>query len=148
MGNSGLKFYDSADETLAERTIYSVSNYQLISVDGEDMTVRTFDADGEELDYTALAPNPAEPLVSRGAFVTDSFPDGRLLGYGDGNMGTDDCITREQSAIVLSRHAGLPETSAWAWSVERGLFEAYDDPKGFMTADDVSGLLERYATAI
>ena len=56
MGNSGHKHYSSADETLAERTIYNTSNYQIISIDGKSATVQTFDGGGTELDYAALTP--------------------------------------------------------------------------------------------
>ncbi|MDR0916858.1 MAG: metallophosphoesterase family protein [Oscillospiraceae bacterium] len=68
MGNSGLKFYDSADETYAERTIYNVSNYQVLTVDGDELIVQTFDIDGNELDYVALTPRASES-VTRAEYV-------------------------------------------------------------------------------
>jgi hypothetical protein len=46
MGNSGLKYYDSDDETLAKLTIYNVSNYEIITIDGNSLIVQAFDIDG------------------------------------------------------------------------------------------------------
>jgi hypothetical protein len=77
MGNAGRKFYDSADETLAERTIYNVTNYQIISVDGDSLTVQTFDGDGNELDYVALSPRNA---VKSTVTPTDT-PDGGIKAF-------------------------------------------------------------------
>ncbi|MDR0905267.1 MAG: metallophosphoesterase [Oscillospiraceae bacterium] len=68
MGNSGLKYYDSADETYAERTIYNVSNYEVISIDGNNLTVQAFDIDGTELDYLALSPRESKG-ATRAEFV-------------------------------------------------------------------------------
>ena len=59
MGNSGLKHYSSADETLAERTIYNIPTYQFVAADGDSLTVQTFDAAGNELDFIALSPRKA-----------------------------------------------------------------------------------------
>jgi hypothetical protein len=68
MVNSGLKFYDSADETLAERTIYNVSNYEIITIDGKSLIVQAFDTDGNELDYVELSPRVAE-VPTRAEFL-------------------------------------------------------------------------------
>lgn len=141
MGNSGLKFYDSADESLAERTIYNVPTYQLAEVDGGALTVRTFGADGNELDFISLEPRASKPLT-RGSFVRDFLPDARLRGYGGGELGLDDTITNEQIAVLLWRDAtaGDPEPSedagpredakgaspwargAWEWAERSGVF--------------------------
>lgn len=51
MGNSGPKFYSSADEKFSEKTIYNTSTYQLVHIDGDTMEVLTYDVDGNELDY-------------------------------------------------------------------------------------------------
>ena len=51
MGNSGPKFYSSADERYSEKTIYDTSTYQVVHIDGNTMEVLTYDADGNELDY-------------------------------------------------------------------------------------------------
>jgi hypothetical protein len=68
MGNSGLKFYDSADEILAERTIYNVSNYEIVTIDGDSLIVQAFDIDGNEFDYLELAPRVAE-VPTRAEFL-------------------------------------------------------------------------------
>jgi hypothetical protein len=133
MGNSGMKFYDSADETLAERTIYNVSNYEIISVDGNSLTVQAFDIDGNELDYVALSPRVSKD-VSRAEFVsliyrTEGSPDidnapvftdvandnaiswaysnGIIKGVGDGRFLPDDTITREQITLILDRYTNI-----------------------------------------
>jgi hypothetical protein len=67
MGNSGLKFYSSADETRAERTIYNTSTYQVVRVDGARLTVQTFDGAGAELDFVELSPRGAVLPLSRDA---------------------------------------------------------------------------------
>ncbi|MDR2295934.1 MAG: metallophosphoesterase [Clostridiales Family XIII bacterium] len=136
MGNAGRKFYDSADETLAARTVYNTANYQLVRVDGGALTVQSFDAAGAELDFVALRPR-GERALTRGAFVADFLPDARLLGYGGGELGLDAAITNEQAATLLWRRAGSPAAdggeaasswarAAWAWASSRGLFENAD----------------------
>jgi hypothetical protein len=67
MGNSGQKFYSSADETLAERTIYNVPTYQVVRADGDRLTVQTFDGAGLELDFVELSPRRAAALSGRHA---------------------------------------------------------------------------------
>jgi hypothetical protein len=73
MGNSGRKFYSSADETRAERTIYDVATYQVARVDGSRLTVRTFDGTGAELDFVELSPRRAAAPVPRGAVKLIAF---------------------------------------------------------------------------
>jgi hypothetical protein len=147
MANSGLKFYDSADETLAARTIYNVTTYQTISVVGDTLTVRTFDINGNELDFVELTPSTGAPPVTRGAFVTDYFPQGEIRGYGNGKLGLDDYITRAQIAILLTRAINLPEATSWDWAVEHSIFAAYDDPRGFVTTEDITEILGRFTYA-
>ena len=132
MGVSGAKFYDSADETLAERTIYNTAVYQLVQVNAASLTVRTLDGEGNELDYCAAVRR--EVSVSRGEYLETLWrgagrPDagdaavftdvpggtelaraaawavrrGLVLGYGDGRFGPEDSVTREQIALIQSR---------------------------------------------
>jgi hypothetical protein len=132
MGNSGLKAYSSADETLAERTVYNIPNYQLCTVDADSLTVQTFDADGNELDYVRLSPR--EKKLTRIQFVSalwkgEGMPEagdlspfvdvdetqgsegaiawayeaGLILGYGDGRFGPEDIVKREHAALILER---------------------------------------------
>ena len=156
MGNSGLKHYSSADEIYAERTIYNTSNYQLASVDGNSMTIRTYDIDGNELDYIALAPRGSRTLT-RGMFVDEFMPGATLLGYGNGDMGLDDAITYEQIATLLwrasydkalgnvpasGRHA--PSTWAaeyWAWALSTGLFDTGTDPRASASRRDAVNVM-------
>ena len=133
MGNSGQKHYSSADETLAERTIYNTTNYQIISIDGRTATVQTYDSGGNELDYTALTP--------------------RTIGS----------ITRAEYIAALYRAAGSPEASlaspfsdvaedsqyaeAIAWASEIGIVNGVGggmfDPITNIRAEHVSLVLAR-----
>lgn len=143
MGNSGHKFYDSADESLAERTIYNVPTYQLVRVDGDILTVQTFGPDGDELDFVSLKPRGAKTLT-RGGFIRDFLPGAELIGYGNGELGLDDAITNEQIAVLLRRDAegDLPEQpgedeeigavadepspwarGAWSWAARLDVFD-------------------------
>ena len=54
MGNSGQKFYSSADETLQEKTVYSTSTCQVVRIDGDTLELMTYDREGNELDYFSL----------------------------------------------------------------------------------------------
>lgn len=51
MGNSGQKFYSSADETFQEKTIYNTSTYQIVRINGNSLELICYDKDGNELDY-------------------------------------------------------------------------------------------------
>jgi hypothetical protein len=127
MGNSGQKFYSSADESKAERTIYNTATYQLVRVDGENMTVQTCDIDGNELDYVSLrqrelkitreeyietlwrghgspAPKEASPFKdSDSQAAAWAYESGLVYGYGDGRFGSDDKITGCQQRLILER---------------------------------------------
>lgn len=129
MGVSGSKFYDSADETLAERTIYQTANCQLIRTDGGTMTVQTVDADGNELDYVSLSQRSGKqtrlayitrlwkqagsPAVQTASVFTDTdakamiwaYEKGILLGYGNGLAGPNDLIEDWQIQLIQSRLA-------------------------------------------
>jgi hypothetical protein len=160
MGNSGQKFYSSADETLAERTVYNTATYQLVSVDGGALVVQTFDMDGNELDFAELRPREAAPLT-RGEFVSEYFPGGVLLGYGGGELGLGDAITNEQAVTLLWRGAGgadyagaMPEAvpegvsgwaaEAWAWALETGLIDGGLSPGEAPSRPFVLEMLNKY----
>ncbi|MBR5228979.1 MAG: fibronectin type III domain-containing protein [Firmicutes bacterium] len=129
MGVSGSKFYDSADETRAEKTVYNTSNYQLIKIDGDTMTVQSMDASGNEFDWCSV--NQREMTLTRGEyidmlwraagspdagnspFIDDkskaaawAYENGLILGYGGGVFGPDDNITEEQMDIIGARMEG------------------------------------------
>lgn len=50
MGNSGQKFYSTADTAYSEKTIYSQSTYQIINVNGDTLSLSTYDSAGNLLD--------------------------------------------------------------------------------------------------
>ena len=163
MGNSGQKHYSSADETYAERTIYNTTNYQLARVDGNSMTIQTFDADGNELDYIALTPRGSRTLT-RGMFVDEFLPDAIIHGYGNGNLGLEDAITNEQIAALLWRAAdekaigdapgsGIHDPSPWAaeyweWALSVGLFAIDADPRGTAARRDVLSVISGEALSV
>ena len=127
MGVAGSKFYDSSDETLAERTVYNTATYELVKTDGGLMTVQAMDLAGNELDFAVIpqrgvnvtrleyietlwraagcpAPAHASPFsdVENNA-VTWSWETGLILGYGNGRFGPDDPMRDWQIKLVLGR---------------------------------------------
>lgn len=127
MGVSGSKFYDSADETFAERTVYNAANCQLVRIDGDMLTVQTVDAQGNELDYVTVmqrdisvtrreyletlwhaagspAPTGTSPFQDIDVpAVTWGYENGIVLGYGNGYFGPNDLITDWQIDLIQSR---------------------------------------------
>jgi hypothetical protein len=124
-----------------------------------------------------------EPEVNDGSGFSDVEPglwysdavawasaNGIVTGYGDGNFGPGDSITREQMALILYNYARFKgyditvddnlggfsdggNTSAWAqiamqWAVKNGLLkgkgEGILDPKGFATRAEVAEILMRF----
>ncbi|MDR0906796.1 MAG: metallophosphoesterase [Oscillospiraceae bacterium] len=134
MGNSGLKFYDSADETYAERTIYNVSNYEVLSVDGNSLTVQAFDIDGNELDYLALSPRE-----SRGATRAE-FVD--LLWR---SIGSPTATGGEAFSDVP---ASSPYAAALLWARSVGVVNGIGgnrfDPDSKILPEHIVWILERY----
>jgi len=106
---------------------------------------------------------------SRGDWYYDAvrfvFERGLMNGYGDGNFGPDDWITREQLAVMLWRYSGSPaatnkelyfndesEISGYAlealrWAVENGVLKGKGggvlDPKGLTTRAEAAQMLYR-----
>ncbi len=84
MGNSGQKFYTSADETYQARTIYSTSTCQVVRIDGETLEVMTYDRDGNELDYCSLRPREKNSSAEE--------PGGESPGTGDPGSGEENGV--------------------------------------------------------
>jgi Calcineurin-like phosphoesterase./S-layer homology domain. len=133
MGNSGQKHYSSADETLAERTIYYTPTYQVLSVDGDSLTVQTFDGDGTELDYTTLTPRSA--TVTRAEFVSALY---RAAG--------------SPTAPNANPFSDVPSDSehadALAWAAENGIVNGVGggkfEPTSRIRAEHAKLILERF----
>ncbi|MGN1349623.1 MAG: metallophosphoesterase [Anaerovoracaceae bacterium] len=51
MGNSGKKFYSSADETLQEKVVYGTSTAQVVRISGDCLEMTAYDSEGREIDY-------------------------------------------------------------------------------------------------
>lgn len=128
MGVSGSKFYGSADETFAERTVYNTANYQLVQIDGDALTVQTLDAEGNELDWCNV--QQREVSMTRGEYmeilwhcagspeagvspftdsqstaVTWAYEAGLVLGYGNGCFGPEDPMKDWHIEIMIERLA-------------------------------------------
>ena len=50
MGNAGQKFYTTADTSYSEKTIFSKSTYQIININGDTLSLSSYDSDGNLLD--------------------------------------------------------------------------------------------------
>jgi hypothetical protein len=50
MGNAGLKYYNTADDTYVAKIIYNQSTYQILDVSGDTLSLKTYDRDGKQLD--------------------------------------------------------------------------------------------------
>lgn len=171
MGVSGSKFYSSADETHMEKTIYNTSNYQIIRINGNEMTIQCFDEDGNELDYASLTPNEVkdEPDsafsdVDDGDWFAQAVSwavSAKIIsGIGDGLFAPDQDMTRAMFVTVLSRLAGA-DTSGYQsssfsdvpagqwyagaaeWAAENGIVSGIDD-----STFDPDGIITREQMAV
>ena len=108
--------------------------------------------------------------VQSGAWYADAVSwatqKGIVSGYGSGQFGPDDNITREQLAVMLWRYAGMPASSAslnsftdvdkagdyaltaLQWAVEKGIISGKGngilDPTGNATRAEVAQMLMNY----
>lgn len=108
--------------------------------------------------------------VATGAWYTEAVrwatSQGIVGGYGNGNYGPDDPITREQLAVMLWRYAGSPAATekelhftdadkasgfaldALRWAVENGVIHGKSggilDPQGLATRAEVAQMLKNF----
>lgn len=171
MGVSGSKFYDSADETLAEKTIYNTATYELVQIDGDTMTVCALDLAGNELDFVNVRQRGIEctytdvpvdaPYAQAVCSVTS---EGLFNGVGEGRFYPDGMMTRGMFTTVLHRYAGLPETEqtklftdvpsdrwyaeAINWAAAEGVVQGIGDsqfrPDETITLEQMAVILYRY----
>ena len=166
MGVSGSKFYDSADETLAERTIYNTATCQLIQINGSMLTVQTVDMEGSELDYTVVQQRDYVPDytdVAPGSWyesgVSYAAEQSLLFPAGGETFAPHAPMTRLMLTQALYRLAGSPPVSAgspfsdcpdravaWAYGagVVTGKSESVFDPQGSLTRQELAVMLYRY----
>jgi hypothetical protein len=103
MGNAGRKFYDAADESLAERTVYNTPTYQLVRVDGNSLTVQTFDGDGNELDFAALSPRKAAaPTLVAKPTASKILINGRVVDFDAYNINGSNYFKLRALAYALN----------------------------------------------
>lgn len=91
---------------------------------------------------------------------------GIVAGYGNGNFGPEDAITREQLAAILYRYSGAPASAgtltgftdadkasgyaldALRWAVEQGIIQGKGngilDPGGSATRAEIAAMLQRF----
>lgn len=123
-----------------------------------------------------LESNPEQELTGAFADVDNSkwyaegvawaAENGIVSGYGNGNFGPDDNITREQLAVMLWRYAGSPamagselsfadagEVSSWAldamrWATKKGIINGKGggilDPAGAATRAETAQMLKNF----
>lgn len=115
--------------------------------------------------------DPADFLdVGSGQYYSEAVAwaaaNGIVKGYGNGNFGPNDPITREQLAAILYRYSGSPATAgtldsftdankasgyvldALRWAVEQGIIQGKGngilDPAGRATRAEVAAMLQRF----
>lgn len=137
MGNSGQKFYSSADETYQEKTIYSMSTCQVVRIDGSTMEVLTYDRDGNELDYCSLKARAKNGSEGTGEPGTP----GGVTDPGQSPSGSSNPSDPGQQPEVTGTFADVSSASWYAEAVkyvrEKGLMngtgETAFSPDGSMT---------------
>jgi len=134
MGNSGQKFYSSADDRYSERVLYDVATYQLVRIDGNELTVQTLDIDGNELDYVSLNPRTVG-VVTRAEFIAAIH---RAAGSPK--------ATAAQPFVDVPDDS--PYSAAIAWAAENGIVNGVGggrfDPDTQITAEHTRLVLARY----
>lgn len=169
MGVSGSKFYGSADETLSERTVYNISTYQLVQIDGDTLTVQTLDAEGNELDFANIPQRLYDPAYSD--VPADSWYAGaagyvtrnHLFDAMDGRFSPDAPMTRLMLARALYRLSGSPAVTGGApftdcseaaagWAHGAGVVTGRGggvfDPGGSVTRQELAAMFYRYADRV
>ena len=123
--------------------------------------------EGSPLVSTALAYDDVTPEDWYSQAVRWADSAGVVTGYGNGQFGPDDPITRQDMAAMLWRYAGSPktdgslspfsdgaQTSSWAqpamvWAVEHGLIAGVGndrlEPNGYTTRAQAATILMRFA---
>lgn len=165
MGNSGQKFYSSADERYSERTLYNVATYQLIRIDGNTLTLQTFNIDGNELDYCVISPRSSEASYSD-VFAANWYYDAaeyagknNLIGAVDGKFAGNEPMTRLMLAEALYRLDGSPAVSVASpftdegaasviWAFDVGIVNGIGDgsfaPSASITREQIAAMIYRY----
>lgn len=174
MGNASQKFYSSADETYQAKTVYNVGSYQIVRIDGDTLTVQSYDTDGNELDYFSLKPRKASGTqavfsdVSNNAWyapaVNYAAARGLMSGTSDSVFSPDAPVTRAMAAVLLYRLAGSPSAAlptgfsdvasdAWyapavSWLSSKAIMSGSGDlfsPDTKITREQLAAILYRYA---
>lgn len=175
MGNASQKFYSSADETYQVKTIYNISTYQIVRIDGDTLSVQSFDGAGNLLDFTSLSPRRVHTEfsdVAAGAWysepVSRASSMGLLRGTGADSFSPGAAAARSTAVLALYRLAGSPAVTgtapfsdvppaavyadAAAWARETGVYAGTDAglflPKESLTRERLCAMLRRYAEKI
>jgi len=175
MGNASQKFYSTADESYQAKTVYNTSTYQVVRVDGNSLTVQSYDGAGNLLDFTALLPRdgqrnfsdvPGEAWYARA--VSAAVSGGLLDKTGTETFSPTSSATRAMTVSALYRLAGSPtvtgtttfsdvpasaayaNAAAWArqTGVSAGTKAGTFQPEKSVTRQELAVLLGRYAENI
>jgi len=167
MGAAGQKFYSSADERYSERTIYDVATYQLIRIDGNTLTVQTYDIDGNELDYCILSPRTCASVyysdVSGSEWYYEASEYVRKTALIDplnsDQFSADTATTRQTLVEALYRLSDSPQVTgtspfsdaaapAVIWAYENGIVNGVSEtafaPNSSVTREQIAAILYRY----
>lgn len=175
MGNASQKFYSTADETYQAKTVYNTSTYQVVRVDGNSLTVQSYDETGNLLDFTSLLPRDGQKIFSDVpgeawyAEAVSAAVSGGLLGEtGTETFSPAAPTTRAMAVLALYRLAGSPAVTgtvsfsdvpasaayagAAAWAqvtgVSAGTKAGTFQPEKSVTRQELAVLLRRYAEKI
>ncbi|WP_294853033.1 S-layer homology domain-containing protein [uncultured Oscillibacter sp.] len=175
MGNASQKFYSTADETYQAKTVYNTSTYQVVRVDGNSLTVQSYDGAGNLLDFTALLPRdgqknfsdvPGEAWYAQA--VSAAVSGGLLDETGTETFSPTASATRAMAVSALYRLAGSPTVTgtapfsdvpasaayanAAAWAQQTGVSAGTKagtfQPEKSVTRQELAVLLGRYAEKI
>ena len=139
MGDSGQKFYSSADERYSEKTIYNTSTYQVVHIDGNTMEVLTYDAGGNELDYWSASAKDRGETLTRAMFAAMLY---RMAGE------PQETFSGEFNDVPSGAWYG----AAAAWASEKGIINGYGNgrfgPEDTITREQLAAMLYRYASSM
>ncbi len=177
MGVSGMKAYDSGDETFAEKSIYNTPNYEIVRSTADSLTVQCFDAEGNELDICSVNKRPctgslytfddvsADAWYKSAVDYVGNF--GLFNGTSENTFSPDGNMTRAMFSVVLHRYADTPTaaftgrfsdvpsqtwyTDAVEWasanSIVNGMGDGKFSPTKMITLEQMVTILYRYSGA-
>lgn len=147
--NSTDWFYDSVTLAASYGLMSGVGN-AIFSPNGKTTRAQAatvlFFMSGDEEPAACPIFNDADPLAWYGPYITWAYENEVIAGYGDGNFGTNDNITRQDLVCLLYRYMGSPKVEggelysftdaekvadyardAVEWAIENKILTGYED---------------------